>query len=61
MLKINNKFELNQEVYVKYEEDQPLVLIVSILITPNGLIYYCSDGGEYYDIELSADKDLTKL
>lgn len=59
MLRINNKFNLGDMVYILSDADQNEYQIIYILVTPIGLIYGVSKGGEVvdcYEIELSATK-----
>jgi len=59
-MRINNKFSLEQLVFLITDEDQVPRMITGILVTPNGLIYQLSSGEEepvfHYDCEISEEK-----
>lgn len=58
-MKINNKFNTGQMVYLIHDNDQHQRMITQIIVTPNGHTYILSCGGdesEHYEIEISEDK-----
>ena len=60
-MKINNKFELRQVVYLKTDVDQSPRLVTSIRIDSTGLIYQISCGtqtSDHFDFEISEIKNI---
>jgi hypothetical protein len=64
MMVIDNKYDYEQQVYLKTDVDQKLRIVTGLLIRPNGLISYeLSCGTEcrwHYDFEISTEKDVLK-
>lgn len=64
MMVIDNKYNYEQQVYLKTDVDQKLRIVTGLLIRPNGLISYeLSCGTEcrwHYDFEISTEKDVLK-
>jgi hypothetical protein len=63
MMIIENKFELQQTVYLKTDPDQKARVVTRIIVNPSGLSYelYCGTGGSWhYDFEISTEKDVLK-
>jgi hypothetical protein len=61
-MKINNKYNIEDRVYIITDPDQNLGMIDAITVFPNGLLSYSvSVGGESYDcyeINLSKEKNI---
>lgn len=58
MIAIDNKFDVQQSVYVKTDIDQKVHIVVAIVVTPKDVLYRCSCGNitqDYYDFELSTE------
>ena len=56
MMLIENKFEIGQTVYLKTEKDQSARMVVRLLLTPNGILYFLVCGtveSAHYEIEIS--------
>jgi len=63
-MKIDNKFNIGQTVYLVTDIDQNEWMVTSITVSPNGILYNCSFGtinAGCYDIELSANKDVLRV
>lgn len=63
MMVIENKFELQQTVYLKTDSDQRQRIVTRISVGVNGIVYelMCgSSGSWHYDFEITADKDVVK-
>lgn len=62
MMVIENKFELNQIVFIRVDPDQRERIVVQIVIGANGSVRYCLSGGTneswHYDTELSTEKNV---
>lgn len=63
MIKINNKFDFKQEVYVRGDTDHIMGFVVMISMdAEGGIVYSISRNGEvteHYDFELLEVPDLT--
>lgn len=61
-MKIDNKFEIGQQVYIKTDKDQSTRIVTSIQIRPNNLLMYelgCgSQSSWHYDFEISEDQNV---
>lgn len=58
-MRINNKFSLEDVVYLVTDSEQTPHIITGIIVHPGGLTYMASTGGEvteHYDFELSYEK-----
>lgn len=58
---IENKFELQQTVYLKTDPDQRARIVTRINVSSTGLIYelYSGTGGSWhYDFEIATEKDV---
>ena len=63
MLKINNKFNIGQVVYLKTCTNQYEKIVTGIRITPADLLYEISGDGQtgvFYDFELSEQPNVLK-
>lgn len=61
---VNNKFNLNEIVYLTTDLDQKARLVISLQISTNGILYLLSLGAEsswHYDIEISKDRNMELL
>jgi len=63
---IDNKFDLEQEVYLKTDSDQLKRIVTAISVHPNKQIIYsltcCTDCSDHYDFEISDEENtLTKV
>lgn len=58
-MKIDNKFELGQAVFLITDTDQRARMVTGIKVSLNGLLYYLSCGTEetaHYEKEIAEDK-----
>jgi len=63
MMVIENKFELEQAVYLKTDPDQRQRIITRIIVSSGGVSYelYCGNCGSWpYDFEITTEKDVLK-
>lgn len=64
MMVIDNKYDYEQQVYLKTDVDQKVRIVTGLLIRPNGLISYelsCrTEARWHYDFEISTEKDVLK-
>jgi hypothetical protein len=64
MMVIENKFEINEFIYLKSDPEQRERLIVQIAVGGNGSIRYCVSCGTmetwHYDMEMTKEKDQLK-
>jgi hypothetical protein len=63
MMIIENKFELQQTVYLKTDADQKPRVVTRFIVSQLGLSYelYCGTGGSWhYDFEISTERDVLK-
>lgn len=61
MIKVNNKFEIEQRVYVVTDINQYPRIVTAITIRQTGLLYEVACGigtSEHYDFELSETSDI---
>lgn len=62
-MKIDNRYSIGDEVYVKTDTDQNMHIVTAIVISPQALLYQVTNMGETiecYDFELSAEEDKLK-
>jgi len=60
-MKIDNRFNIEQPVYLKTDTEQKKRLVTAIKIMPGCLMYElsCSDESSlHYDFEITVDKDV---
>jgi hypothetical protein len=61
-MKIDNKFEIGQQVYIKTDKDQSTRIVTSIQIRPNNLLMYELGCGSqcswHYDFEITEDQNV---
>lgn len=58
-MKINNKFEIAQEVYLIHDIDQCKRMITEIRVNQNGIVYILSCGEaatDHFECEISTSK-----
>ena len=59
MLKINNKFDIGQTVYLITDPDQNKRLVTNIIVTPIGVMYGLTFGDDesiHYEIHITEEK-----
>lgn len=61
-MRIDNKFNLKDVVYLKTDEQQKARIVTAITVKPNDLLIYeisCgADNSNHYDFEISAEIDV---
>lgn len=66
-MKINNRFEIAQEVFIKTDTGQQKKIVIAIVVLPGDQLKYMLSGCDswdkgYYDFELSDEADvMTKI
>ena len=63
-MRIDNKFDIGQTVYLKTDSEQRERLVTAIIVRGYGILYSLSfetDESTHYDFEISAEKDITKI
>jgi len=63
-MRIDNKFEIGQIVYLKTDTEQRERLVTAIIIRGYGALYslsYETEESTHYDFEISSEKDITKI
>ena len=63
-MKVDNKFNIGQIVYLKTDPEQRERLVTAIVIRGYGILYSVSfetDESTHYDFEIASEKDITKL
>ena len=63
-MRIDNKFDIGQAVYLKTDPEQRERLVTAIIIRGYGILYSVSfetDESTHYDFEISNDKDVSKM
>lgn len=63
-MKIDNRFNLGQSVYLIHDPEQLPRMITEITVSPNGILYEVSSGTvQYvaYGIELSLERNLSLI
>jgi hypothetical protein len=59
-MKINNKFNLEDIVFLITDDEQKTRIVSGILIRPNGILYslqYCTTESWHYDFEIEREKN----
>lgn len=62
-MEIDNKFNIEETVYLITDPEQMLHIVTGIIIRPYGLMYEVSYSGgsmDYYGFELSKERDMMK-
>lgn len=60
-MKIENKFNIEQKVYLITDPDQLVRIVTALKILPRGVVYELSCGStssEHYDFEITEEKNV---
>lgn len=56
---VENKYEIGQIVYLVTDPEQVPRMVTQVIVSPTGVFYKLAQGtvdGDYYEIEISAEK-----